>query len=320
MSNATRNCTSAFLAGLMIAGCLSACAQSYPSKPIRIVTSGIGGSADLISRLIAQGISGPLGQQVIVDNRATGFNQEIVVRALPDGHTLLLTSASHWLLPFMRGVPYDPVKDFSPISQTTQQPTILVTHPSLAARSVKELIALARSKPDELNFATTGTGNLNHLSGELFKAMAGVSIMRIDYKSSAAAFNDLLSAQIQVMFPTAGSVAAYVKAGRVRALAVSTAVRSLAFPDLPTIAEAGIPGYESVAMTGVFAPARTPATTISRLSQEIMRYIGQPEVKEKFFNIGVDAVGGSADELAAKMKSEMVRMGKVIKNAGIRAE
>ncbi len=295
--------------------------QPYPSKPVRIVTSGVGGGADFAARLIAQGLTASLGQQVLVDNRASGvIPGEVVAKAAPDGYTLLLYGAATWLTSLMRDdVPYDAVKDFAPITLAGRAPNVLVAHPSLPVKSVKELIVLAKARPGELNYTTGGTGSSSHLAGELFKSMAGVNIVRIPYKSGSLETNDLIAGQVQLSFATPVSVMANVKAGRLRALAVTSAQPSALFPELPTVA-ASVPGYESVSMHGLFAPAKTPASIIKRLNEDVVRFLNTAETKARLLNAGVETVGSAPDELAAAIKSDIARMGKVIKDAGIRAE
>ena len=300
-----------------------ALAQNFPTKPVRIVTLEPGGGTDFAARLIAQGLADKFGHPVIVDNRggANGIIAvQVVARASPDGYTLLLNGSPVWLLPFLQdSVPYDPLKDFSPIVLVTSAPNVLVVHPSSSANSVKELITLAQSMPGKLNYGSAATGGSPHLAGELFKSMAGVNIVRITYKGAALALNDLLGAQIQLMFPTAATVAPHFKSGRLRALAVTSAQPSALLPGLPTVA-AALPGYESGSALGVFAPAGTPAAIIGRLNQEIVRVISRSDVKEKFFSAGVETVGGTPADFLATIKSEMSRMGKVIKDARIKGE
>ena len=308
-------------AGLMVTGSGGVSSQDYPSKAIRIVTHEAGGTPDFVSRLIAQGISGPLGQQVIVENRPTGvIPGEIVAKAPADGHTLLFISNVLWILPLMQHTPYDPVRDFSPITLANMSPNIIAVHPSVPVKSVKELIALAKARPGELNYASSGTGTVSHLAGELFKSMGGVNIVRIPYRGAGPAINDLISGQVQVTFYSATSVMPHVKAGRLRALAVTSAQPSALFPELPTAAATGLPGYESGASYGIYAPAKTPETIINRLNQEIARVLNRAEVKEKLSMAGSKIVASAPERLAATMKSEMVRMGKVIKDAGIKAD
>lgn len=296
-------------------------AQTYPNKPIRVVTSEAGGGNDVQARLIAQGLTARLGQRIVVDNRPSGvIPGEIVSKAAPDGYTLLLYNNALWTGTLMQKVPYDAVKDFSPVVWVSRTPNVLVVNPSLPVKSVVELIALAKAKPGELNYASSGTGASNHLAGELFKAMAGVDIVRIAYKGAAQGLTDLLGGRVQLMFPTSVAVTPYMKSGQVRALAVTSAEPSRLAPGLPTMAAAGLPGYESIAIYGVFAPARTPRPIIDRLNEEIVRVLTAADLQEKFFNIGMEPVGGTPQQLAATIGSEMSKIGAVIKKAGIRGE
>jgi tripartite-type tricarboxylate transporter receptor subunit TctC len=308
------------LIGVTALGAEPACCQPYPHKPIRIVTSEVGGGTDFTARLIAQGLSAGLGQQVIVDNRAAGIIPgEIVSRAIPDGYTLLVHTSSFWLGPLLRKTPYDPLRNFLPVTLATKSSNILVVHPSVAAKSVKELITLARSKPGEFNYASASTGGTPHLAAELFKAMAAVDIVRIPYKGTGPALNALIGGEVQLSFPSASAAVLHVKAGRLRALAVTTSQPSALAPGLPTVSET-VPGYESVQMYGVFAPARTPENIINRISQESAKFLNVTKTKELFLASGVEAVGSSPHEFGAAVRSEISRMGKVIKDAGIREE
>ena len=312
-----------FLAGLTLGVTGIVHGENYPSRPIRLLTAELGGGSDLAARMVAQGLSASLGQQVIVDNRVGGvIVAEVATRATPDGYTLLLYSGTLWILPFMRdNMPYDPVRDFAPVTLVGTSPAILIVHPSVPVTTVKELIALARNKPGELNYSTGPAGALPHLAGELFKSMTGVDLVRVAYRGVALALNDVISGRVQIMFnPNAGAVMQHAKSGRVRALAVTSAQPSPLFPDLPTIAGSGVPGYEAVGIFGVFAPAKTPTPLISRLNREIVGFLQKPEVKARFFNAGIDVLASSPLQLAATMKSEMERMGVVIRNAGIRSE
>lgn len=318
--------TARFVAGtvsvaMMALGVGVVSGQNYPNRPIRIVTSGVGGGTDFAARLIAHGLTGSLGQQVIVDNRASGvIPGAIVSKAPPDGYTLLLATGILWLLPFLQNnVPYDPVKDFSPITLAVSSPNILAVTPSLPVKSVKELIAFAKARPRTLNYAMTAHGGGAHLAAELFQVMAGVSMVRVPYKSGGTAVTELISGQVQLYFVSAGSVVPHIKSGSLRALAVTSATPSALMPELPTVA-ASLPGYELVTVYGVLAPAKTPAAIINRLYQEIVRVLNKAEVKEKFLNSGVEPVGSSPEALGAMRESERTRMGKVIKNAGIRAD
>ena len=294
----------------------------FPQKPIRIVTADAGGGSDMVSRLIGQGWTAAWGQQVVVDNRGGGtIAGEIVAHAAPDGYTLLYYGPTLWLLPLMRtGVPYDTLRDFAPVTMAVATPAVLVVHPSVAARSVGELIALAKANPGKLNYASAAAGTATHLAAELFKSQAGVDIVRIPYKGTGAALNDLLGGQTQLMFAVAASVVAHARAGRLRALAVTGAKPTAALPELPTIAASGLPGFESVQYSGLLAPANTPQTIIDALRNETVIALNRSEARERLANLGVEAVASTPAEFAAKMRSEISVIGKVIRDAGIRAD
>lgn len=292
----------------------------YPSKPLRIVTNAVGGGADFIARQIALGIAAPLGHQVIVDNRGN-TSGEIVSRAQPDGYTLLLNGGNFWLTPYLRDrVAYDPVKDFATVSLTNSAPNILVVHPSLPVKTVPELVAMAKARPGELNYSSGSAATVSHLAGELLKVMAGVNIVRVPYKGTGPAVTALLGAEVHMMFATMVSVMPHVRSGRLRGIAVTSAQRSALAPEMPTIAAGGLAGYESAQLFGMFVPARSPQTVIGRLNVEIVRLLRQPEVKERFFQSGMDTAGSSPEEFATTIKADMTRMGKVIRDAGIREE
>lgn len=299
----------------------TAYAQSYPVKPVRIVTSLTGGSLDLTARLIAPKLAERLGHQVIVDNRGGILSMELVAKATADGYTLLLASGSLWTLQYMREtVAWDAVRDYAPISYLVTSPNIVVVHPSLPARSIRGLIALAKARPGELNYSTGQSGASAHLAGELFKAMAGVNIQRIAYKGQGPAMLSLVTGEAQLSFPNAASATPFMKAGRIVGLAVTTAQPSALAPGLPTVAASGLPGYESKAILGIFAPAKTPAAIIDLLHQEIVRALNSADVKQRLFDSGSEPIAGSPAELTAAMKSEMATTGKLIKDIGIRAE
>ena len=306
---------------LMVLGISATSGQSYPSKPIRIVTSVTGGSLDLTARLIAPKLAEGLGQQVIVDNRGGVISMEIVAKAAADGYTLLLASGSLWLSQFLRdNVAWDAVRDYAPITLLVTSPNIIVVHPSLPVRSVKELIALAKARPGELNYSSGQAGASSHIAGELFKAMASVRIVRIAYKGQGPAMLALVTGEAQVSFPNAASAAPFMKSGKIRGLAVTTAQPSALAPGLPTAAASGLPGYESKAILGILAPARTPGPIIDRLNLEIVCALGNADVKQRLFDSGAEVVAGSPAELTAAMKSEMAATGKLIKDVGIRSE
>jgi tripartite-type tricarboxylate transporter receptor subunit TctC len=299
-------------------GAPSASAQTYPVKPLRIITAAAGGGSDHATRLIATPLGAALGQQVIVDNRGL-LAADVAAKAPPDGYTLLLSGQTLWLLPFMRENVASSIDDFTPITTATEAANILVVHPTLPAKSVKELVALAKARPGELNFATSGNGNSVHLAGELFKSLAGVDVVRVNYKAGSQAVTDLVAGQTQFMFGVPASVMAHLGSGRLRALAITSEKRSTLWPDLPAIAQT-LPGYDVASRLAIFAPAGTPPAIVKRLNEEIVRVLRRPDVKEKFIVTGIEPVGDSPEALAAIVKSEMERMGKVIKSAGIRAD
>lgn len=299
-----------------------ASAQNYPTKPIRIYTAGLGGGNDLITRIIGAGIAPALGQPLIVENRSGFVSGEILAKAPPDGYTLMLQGASLWLAPFLyKNVPYDPARDFASITIADRSPNMVVVHPSLPVKSIKELIALAKSKPGGLSYSSGNTGSPNHLAAELFKSMTGTSIVRIPYKSGGQELNDLIAGEVHMAFSPAGSLMNQVKAGKLRALGVASSTPSALAPGIPTVASAGLPGYEMASIHAVFAPAGTPQAIISRLNQEMVRFLRQPDTKEKLLTAySVESVGSTPDEMTALIKSEMTRLGKVIKDNNIRAD
>lgn len=307
------------VAALLCAGAVSG--QTFPSKPIRIVTAQAGGGTDFVTRLIAQGLTESLKQQVIVDNRGgnVSIGAEIVAKAPPDGHTLVLNAATFWVAPLMQAAPYDPVRDFAPITLATTAPNMLVVHPSLPVKSVKELIALAKSKPGMLNYGGSTAGSSTHLAVELLKALARVDMVRVPYKGQGPMFTALTSGEVQMTITSGAALMPHVKSGRMRALAVTSARPSALYPGLPTIA-ATVPGYASETVFAVFAPAGTPATIVRQLHQEIARVLNRADVKERFLAAGNEVVASTPGELAATVKSDMARMGKLIKDAGIRAD
>ena len=296
--------------------------QTYPNKPVRLVTSPPGGGNDFVSRLIAQAISGALGQQVLVENRSGVIPGETVAKAPPDGYTLLLASGNLWITPLLQKTSYDPLRDFSPVTWATNSPNILVVHPSLPVRSVKELIALAKARPGELNYASSSFGASAHLAAELFKSLASVNMVHVPYKGSGDSITGLISGQVHLSFPPAGAVMTQVKAGKLRALAVTSSQPSVSVPDLPTLANSGVPGYgyDTGGATTIFGPAKTSAAIINRLHQEIVKVLNRSDMKDKLFSAGMEVVGSSPEELAATVKSDMVTWGKVIRDAGIRAD
>jgi tripartite-type tricarboxylate transporter receptor subunit TctC len=296
------------------------CAQDYPAKVIRIVTSPPGGSTDFAARLLVRGFAERPGWQFVIDNRPTIVAPEVVMRAAPDGYTLLVSGGTFITGPLIDKLPYDPLRDFAPISLTHRQTNVLVVHPSLPVKSVKDLIALAKARPGQLNYASSGTGSASHLSGELFNVMTGTRIVRINFKGLGAAVTSVLSGEVQLMYANPAAIAPYLRAGRVRPLAITSAQPSPLYPNLPTLAASGLPGFEMDVITAVYAPAGTPAGIVSRLNQEIVRAINLPDIKEKFTNVGIETAGTSPQELTAAMKAEIARTSRLVKEGGIRGE
>jgi tripartite-type tricarboxylate transporter receptor subunit TctC len=296
--------------------------QAYPSRVVRILTSEAGGGSDIAARVIAQGLTANLGQSFVVENRGGGvIAGEAVAKAAPDGHTLLLYGNTFWLMSLLRAhLSYDPIRDFIPITNAATTPTVLIVHPSVPANSVKELVALAKARPGALNYASAATGTTNHLAAELLKYMTGANIVRIGFKGHASAFNATLGGEAHLMFAIVGPAMAQAKAGKIKALAVTSAAPTALAPGLPTMAASGLPGFEVVFVAGIFAPAGTPAAIINRLHGEIVRVLDRPENRERLRNVAMDTVGSTPDELAATIKAELNVMGKVIKEAGIRDE
>ena len=301
--------------GLSVSGAVFA--QTYPVKPVRIVTVAPGSANDIVARLIAQEIRGSLGQPVVVDNRGT-VAAELVARAPADGYTLLLYGSAVWLSPLIRSTtPYDPVKDFAPITLVASSPNVVVVHLSLPVKSARELIALARARPGEINYAAGSLGAAPHLAAELFKAMGKLNIVRVAYKGTGGSLIGILSGEVGLMFPTAGSVTPYIKSGKLRALAVTSLQPTALAPGLPLLSES-LPGYESVSLNGMLAPARTPDAIIRQINAEVAKVMTRADIKEKLVAAGTDAMSTSPEEFAAIIQADMAKWGKVIRDAGIR--
>jgi tripartite-type tricarboxylate transporter receptor subunit TctC len=290
--------------------------QAYPGKAIRIVTSPAGGGNDFPARLIARALAAPLGQQLIVDNRPTVLIADIVAKAPPDGYTLLVTGSAHWIGPIVEKVNYDPIKDFAPITLIDRAPSVLVVHPSLPVKTVKHLVALAKAKPGQLNFSVGGPGTSNYIAAILFNHLAGVNVVRIPYKGTGPALTAVMVGEVHAMFGSAGGAAPHVKSGRLRALAVGSAEASPLAPGVPTLESEGLPGFISEALHALFAPAGTPQPIVTRLNQEVGRYLQSPEARDIFLKAGIEVAPGTPDELTAMMKSEIARIGPLLKAAG----
>ena len=312
--------------GLLALASPAAHAQAFPAKAITIVVPfSAGGTTDILARVIGQHMSSDLGQPVIIDNRAgAGGNigTQLVARAAPDGYTILMgTVGTHAINQSLYPkLPFDPIKDFAPLTRVALVPNLLVANPTQPFKTVKELMAYTKANPGKVTFGSSGNGTSIHLSGELFKQMAGVDIQHVAYKGSAPAVNDLLGNHIAIMFDNMPSAIGHVKAGKLRPLAVTTAKRSPALPDVPTIAEAGVPGYEATSWFGLLAPAKTPAPVVAKLNAAILKALADPDVKKKLQEQGAEPLGETPAQFAAFIDSETVKWGKIVKQSGATAQ
>ena len=302
----------------------SALAQSYPSRPIRLVVPyPPGGPTDFVGRIVGQKLSHLVGQQVVVDNRpgaGTIIGSEVVARAAPDGYNLLFgTGGGTFLAPLMLPkVPYDPLRDFAPVAMLVMSPQVLVVHPSVAAHSVSELVALAKAKPGSLNFASVGTGTSPHLGGELLQSLTGTKLVHVPYKGTAPAMTDLIAGQVHLMFSSMPTVLAHVKAGRLRLIGTGGTKRSAVIPDTPTIAES-VPGFELVTWYGIFAPAKTPAAIVERLNVEIGKVLADPESRDRLASQGLEPTPMTPAQLRQYTVQDVNRWARLIKSAGIKS-
>jgi tripartite-type tricarboxylate transporter receptor subunit TctC len=300
-------------------------ATSFPSKSITIVIPATpGGAIDLTARVIGPKLTDAWGKPLVVENKAgaTGIiGTEFIAKATPDGQTLVLVASSHAINPSMfKKLPYDTVKSFEPVVLTHVLPLMLVVHPSLPVKNVQELIAYAKANPGKLSFASSGPGGAPHMSGELFKSMAGLDMIHVPYKGSTAAHSDLLAGRVSLMFDTVSAISPHVKSGALRALAVTTAKRSAAMPDVPTMAEAGMKGYETSTWGGVLAPAGTPKDVVAKLNGEINKALAAPDVRQRMLDAGIEPAGGTPQQFTTFIQSEMAKWAKVAKTAGIEPE
>jgi len=314
-------------AGVSTIACAQAAAPdvAYPHKAIRLVVPvPPGGTPDIQARLLGEKLTQRVGQPVVIDNRGGGggiLGMEIVARAPADGYTIISATVGAWAVtPHFSKLPYDTQKDFAPIIQIATTPGVLVVHPSVAAKSVKELIALARQKPGALNYASGGLGGYSHVSAELFNSMANIRMTGVPYKGAAPAMTEVIGGHTQVMFNTVITTLPHVKSGKLRALATTGANRLPALPELPTVAEAGVPGYENSSWTAVGAPARTPRAIIERLNREFAAILQLPDIQEKHAAVGSVITGGTPDEFRNYLKVEFAKFGKLIKEAGLKGE
>ena len=313
------------LSAMLVASSGAAFAQaSYPAKPIRWIVPFVpGGSTTIIARLLGNKLTESWGQQVVVDNRGGGntiIGSEAMVHAAPDGYTVLQVTTTHVINPSLLKTPYDAVKDFAPIATLVATETLMVVNLSIPATNLQELIALAKAKPGQLNFGSSGSGTTNHLAGELFCIMAGIRMQHIPYKGAGPAVIDLMGGRIQMFENNALPLIPMVKSGKIRAIAVSGEARLKSLPDVPTFTQAGLPNYEVRSWQGLLAPAKTPKPIIAKFSQEIGRILQMPDVRETLITMGADPFVSTSDELAALIKRDLVRYAKLIKQANIRLE
>jgi tripartite-type tricarboxylate transporter receptor subunit TctC len=323
--NLMRCATTCLLTAMLIMAS-AAPAQTYPIRPIRwVVTYPPGGPTDVVARAIGAKLTEAWGQQIVIDNRAGAggvIGTDIAAKAVPDGYTLLFgTSAGLTINPALNSkLPYDAVKDFAPVSLLVLNPQILVVHPAVPVNSVKELVALAKARPGQLNYASVGLGSPNHMGMELLKALTGIDIVHVPYKGTGPAITDLLGGQVQVMFNSMPSVIPLVASGKLKGLAVGSVQRSPAVPDIPTVAEAGVPGFENVTWYGMFAPAKTPHDIIVKLNKQVVQILASPEMAQRLASQGAEPRSSTPEELTKFMRVESERWKKVIKTAGIKVE
>jgi tripartite-type tricarboxylate transporter receptor subunit TctC len=313
------------MAALLVAPAFTAQAQSYPTKPVRLVVPfPAGGPTDVTSRILSPRISEALGHNLIIDNRGGGssiIGSDIVAKSPPDGYTLLLCTVTNAInVSLIPKIPYDMSRDFEPVAQLLITTSILTAHPSLPVKSVKELIALAKARPGQLTYGSAGNGSPSHLAGELLKTMSNVTLLHVPYKGGGPAAVEHVAGQVQLAFLSAPAVVPFIKNGRLRGLAVTNAKRSIVFTDLPTIAEAGLPGYESEGWSGVFAPARTPSAIIQRLHGEFAAALRDNDIRAKLLAAGTEPALLPPEELGRKLRAEIARWGKVVKASGMKVD
>lgn len=307
---------SALLASLACGLAMAQGQPAWPTHPIRIATASAGGGSDFISRLVGGGISASLGQPVVVMNFPAGVQSgELVMKAAPDGHTLLVSGALLWVGPLLRPAPYDPQRDFAPVSILVASSSVVTVTPSLPVNNVRELVAYAKANPGQLNYASPGTGTQAHLAAELFKSMAGIQMTGISYSAAAVRLNDLFSGRVQVAIDD--GLMPHVRSGKIKGLAVTALKPSPFAPGLPTVSESGVPGYESSLRTGLFAPAKTPEAVIRRLNQEVVRFLSQPDIRTRLLDFGTEPVGSPPEEMARVMRDEVAKFTKVIADNNI---
>ena len=318
------NFRSLFLLTFFAVFSMTAGAQNYPTKTVRLVVPfAAGGSTDIMGRLVAQKLSAAWGQQVVVDNRAGGstvIGTDIVAKSAPDGHTLLVTPAPFTIVPsLLKKLPYDPAKDFEPITLVNTTPLVVIVHPGVPAKNIKELIALAKAKPGVLNFGSSGSGGSNHLAGELFNAMANVKITHVPYKGNGPAMTDLLGGHIDMAYNGLTSALQHIKSGKLRCLAVTSLKRTAALPDMPTLDEQGLKGFQAIAWNGLTGPAGMPKAAVAKIADDVARIMKSAELAEYLKKEGSDPVGSSTAEYTSFLRGEIAKWKKVIERAGIKS-
>jgi tripartite-type tricarboxylate transporter receptor subunit TctC len=314
------------LSGLALAPLTAQAADAYPTRPVRLLVGLVaGGGTDVVARIVASKLGDALGQPVVVENRAGSgglIAADTAAKAAPDGYTLLFGALSYSAIfaSLYKNLPYDPVKDFAPISRVTTVPNVLVVHPSFPARSVSDFITQAKANPGKLSYGSSGNGSSLHLSMEMLKKRTGIEVSHVPYKGGAAAVIDLIGGHIQVMFDNLPGQLAYVKSGRTRALAVTTTKRNFQLPEVPTMIEAGVPGFEVIVWYGVFAPARVPAAIVTKLNTELVKTLRLPEIRERMAEQGAEPSPTTPKEFAAFQKAEVVKWAKVVRESGAKVE
>lgn len=295
-----------------LCGCVAAAsAQSYPVKPIRILTSAPGGASDRVSRLVGQALATPMGQQIVIDNRPGIISIETTAKSNPDGYTLLVSSNLVWVLPMLQQVRYDPARSFAPVVLAARAPNVVVVHPSLPVRSLAHLVALAKSRPGELNYSAGSIGSTPHLTAEMFKSRTGAPLIHIAYKGAGPALTALIAGEVHVSFPGAGSAMPHLKSGRLRALGVTSAQPSELLPNVPTVSST-VPGFETVALYGVFAPTGTPAEIVAKLNRETDLALNAGPMKQLLLDSGLEPVHNTPEQFAAMVKADTIEMQKVV--------
>jgi tripartite-type tricarboxylate transporter receptor subunit TctC len=312
-----------FVAGIFASAAV--CAQSYPVRTVRMVVPyAAGGNTDFTARVIATKLTEVFGQQVVVENRAggaTNIGSDLVAKAAPDGYTILMGGASNAInMSLYQKLPYDTLRDFAPVSLCVKGANVLAVHPSLPVKNVKELIALAKTRPGKLNYASSGLGSSNQMAGELFKLMAGVNIVHVPYKGNSPALTDTIGGQVEMIFSGVPLLVPHIQAGRIRAIGIGSLKRFPALPDVPTIDETGLKGYEATTWFGLMAPIKTPKEIVTRLNVEVGKILASADVRERFIGEGVEPIGGSTESFTAFIRDEITKYAKVVKAAGLKGE